>query len=94
MNSTTDTIDINQKSILILTFLNENMLVNKALPQPIAADTDLIGSGIIDSLALVRLVGYLEEQFNVKISDWDVTPENFQSVNDIVKYLKSIPSIT
>lgn len=90
MNSTTEAIDIDQQSILI--FLNENMLANKALAMPIVGDTDLIQSGIIDSLALIRLVAYLEEQFNVKINDWDVTPENFSRVDNIVKYLKSISS--
>jgi acyl carrier protein len=32
---------------------------------------------IIDSLGLMHLVAFLEEQFDIRIEDGDVTPDNF-----------------
>jgi acyl carrier protein len=52
------------------------------------ADTDsLIESGIVDSLGIFRLVTFLEETFGVKVGDDEIVNENFQTVNDIERFL-------
>ena len=45
--------------------------------------TQLIDSGVIDSMALMRLIAFVEERAAVRIPDEDVVPDNFQSINDI-----------
>lgn len=47
------------------------------------ADQELITTGIIDSLGILKLVNYIEEKFGIAVSDEDLVPENFQTVNDI-----------
>jgi acyl carrier protein len=45
-------------------------------------DTALLGS-VMDSLGLMQLIAFLEEEFDVEIDDGDVTVNNFRTVGDI-----------
>jgi acyl carrier protein len=44
-------------------------------------DDSLIKSGIVDSLGILRLVAFIEENFSVVVEDTEVVPENFESIN-------------
>lgn len=48
------------------------------------ARTDLIETGVLDSLFLMQLVTYLESEFAVTLSPDTITPENFVSLQKIV----------
>ena len=52
-------------------------------------DDDLLLSGTMDSLDVVRLVEHLESQSGTKIPAADVTLENFGSLRKIADYLAS-----
>jgi acyl carrier protein len=56
---------------------------------PLADETSLLDSGILDSLSLLRLVVFLEERFGITMGDADLLPENFASVNAICAYLRT-----
>ena len=56
---------------------------------PLADDTSLLESGILDSLSLLQLVVFLEERFGITVGDADLLPENFASVNTICSYLRA-----
>ena len=43
----------------------------------------LMESGVIDSLAIFRLVAFLEETFRVRIGDEEITHDNLKSVDSI-----------
>jgi acyl carrier protein len=43
----------------------------------------LTDNGVIDSLGIFRLVSFLEDTFRLRISDEDITHENFQSIDAI-----------
>lgn len=47
----------------------------------------LMESGIIDSLGIFRLVAFLEDTFRVRISDDEIIHENFQSINEIERFV-------
>jgi acyl carrier protein len=49
----------------------------------IGAGEELTSSGIIDSLAIFRLVSFLEETFGIRIADDEIVNENFASVDAI-----------
>jgi len=53
------------------------------------ADTPLIGSGLFDSLALVNLVAWIEQQLGarVDITDLDLEKE-WDTVNDILQFIE------
>ena len=64
-------------------------LVPDAALLPLANDTSLLDSDVLDSLSLLRLVVFLEEKFGVTMGDADLLPENFASVNAICAYLRA-----
>lgn len=55
----------------------------------VAADESLFDSGLLDSFVLPEMVGALEEAFNVRISDSDLNPRQFESLARIEAYLTS-----
>lgn len=55
-------------------------------------DDSLLETGVIDSVAMVDLVGFLESRFSIKIDEDDMTPENFDSVSAIVAYVNRVRS--
>lgn len=50
---------------------------------------DLLANGVIDSLGVLDLVSMLEKDFGVVVNDDELTPENFQSVADIARFVDS-----
>lgn len=55
----------------------------------LAADTELLMSGIIDSLGVVTLVSWLEEQANIEIDPGDVVIENFETPTAILSFVET-----
>ena len=53
-----------------------------------SAETDLIETGLLDSLALVELLAQLEESFDVSISTDDMEIENFRSITSIAMFVE------
>jgi acyl carrier protein len=45
----------------------------------IAANSELIEQGILDSLEILRLVSFLEERFHVMVPVDEFVPENFRT---------------
>ena len=52
-----------------------------------SVETDLVGTGLLDSLALVELLAQLEETFGVSISTDDLELENFRSIDSIAGFV-------
>ena len=44
------------------------------------ANEDLIGLGLIDSLAVLKLVSFMEERFDIRVLDEDISARNFRSL--------------
>lgn len=55
-------------------------------------ETELIASGLLDSLSIVYLVTRLEEDLKIFIDEKYVMPENFENINAIVRLLEKIQS--
>tara|TARA_A100001037_G_scaffold297533_1_gene319701 strand:- start:34 stop:288 length:255 start_codon:yes stop_codon:yes gene_type:complete len=54
--------------------------------------TSLLNEGLIDSMNLVRLLGYLEQTFQVKIPVAEVNDTNFASAITIAALVESVAS--
>jgi len=48
----------------------------------------LLDAGVIDSLGILDLVGFLEETFGIQASDEDLNPENFDSIATLVRFVE------
>jgi acyl carrier protein len=49
---------------------------------------DLLSAGILDSIAILQLVAYIEKALAIEMPDEDVIYDNFKSINSLVSYLK------
>lgn len=54
----------------------------------LAADEDLLGGGIIDSIGMMRLISFIESESETSVPFEDITIENFENVESITKYLE------
>jgi acyl carrier protein len=54
-----------------------------------SVETDLMESGLLDSLTLVELMASLEEKFGISISFDDIELDNFRSVDRIAEFVGS-----
>jgi len=50
-------------------------------------NTNLIERGIVDSMSLVRLISFIEENCDIQVQDEDIVPENFSSLNKIASFM-------
>lgn len=49
----------------------------------ISADEDLFASGSLDSVALIGLVTKIEDEFQIKVSPTEYSPENFMTISGL-----------
>ena len=48
----------------------------------------LLESGIVDSLGVLDVVSFIESEFQVKVDDDDLLPENFQNIECMTAYVE------
>jgi acyl carrier protein len=58
--------------------------------EEIQADTELIKSGILTSMALFELIYLLENEFDIEIPEEQFVPENFSSVAIMMKSVEEL----
>jgi acyl carrier protein len=52
-------------------------------------DESLLEAGVIDSVTMLDLVAHLEREYAIKIDEDEMTPENFDSLSAIVRFVTS-----
>lgn len=74
-------------------FITENFLY--ARPDFELQDSDpLLGKGIIDSMGVMEVVVFLEEQFGLEVDDADITEENLGTLEAITQYVSARTGLT
>ena len=53
----------------------------------IALETDLLLTGLVDSLGVVQIVGWIEDELGLEVDPLDVVLDNFQTVGQMVAYI-------
>jgi len=66
-------------------FIVDNFLYGDG--DDLAHDTSFMVEGIIDSTGILELITFLEANYNIKIDDHEIVPENMDSLVSIEKYL-------
>ena len=64
----------------------------KEIPQykpEIGDDDSLLENGVLDSMAIVKLIAFLEEQFDVQLTDEEFDPDNFETLKAIEQLIES-----
>jgi len=65
----------------------EKEFLGKSSINAIDDDSNLIESGVIDSLGIQSLIAFLEGAYGIEISDMDLVPENFETISAIDNYI-------
>jgi acyl carrier protein len=69
-------------------FVTDNFMFGKPC-EGFADDDSFIERGIIDSTAVMELVAFLEQNYQIKLQDRELIPDNFDSVNNLARFVAS-----
>jgi acyl carrier protein len=53
----------------------------------VSPDVELFGTGLVDSVGLLRLVAHLEEAYGVRVADEELVPENFGTLGALGRFV-------
>lgn len=81
MSNTAPTIDSLRQ------YICQELLNNEALQ--LEDDKDLLMTGLLDSLNVIRLAGHIEESGGFQIPPEDVIMEHFGSLKQIMEYVQT-----
>lgn len=69
-------------------FIIEEIRFSDHKEESIDPAENLILNGTIDSLGILKITGFLESKFKIKITDDDITQENFTSLNCMKRFIE------
>ena len=84
---------MNETSDIIRTFILDKYLPGES-PANLKNDTPLRTSGILDSLATLALVSFVEERFGIEIHAHETDVDNFDRIQDIVAFIERKRAVT
>ena len=67
----------------IIEFLDAEFGVDS---KDVSDDTELLSSGLVDSLAVMDLVTFVSEEAGVKVRTADITLDNFNTIPGILQF--------
>ncbi len=70
----------------VTSFIVENFLFGAVEDAP-RRDASFMDSGLIDSTGILEVVTFLEDSYQLEVDDDELTPENFDSVANIARYV-------
>ncbi|MBU3030649.1 acyl carrier protein [Paracoccus marinaquae] len=68
----------------LIRFLRDELNIEDDLD----AGTELFSTGILDSVAMMNIIGFVEEKAGIEVRPADVTLENFDTLQRIVDYAR------
>ena len=75
--------------IRIRDFLIQEVFYDREL-RDLPVDDNLLEKGLLDSLAILKVVTFCEEEFGVAIPDQDVLPDHMESVRAIAALVERV----
>ena len=78
--------DKNQILTRLHDFVEENFLYMRP-DFELQSDQSLMGNGIVDSMGVMEMIQFLEEEFGVEVGDDDITEDNLGSLNAITAFV-------
>jgi acyl carrier protein len=67
-------------------FIEENFLYMRP-DFELKNDQSLMGNGIVDSMGVMEMIQFLEEEFGVEVEDTEITEENLGSLDAIAGFV-------
>ncbi len=70
----------------LIRYIRSELNIDTALE----GDTELFSTGMLDSVAMVGLISFVEQHAGVRVQPGDVTLDNFDTVDAILAYVQSL----
>ena len=67
-------------------FITENFLASAGL-DTFDDDDSFMEKGIVDSTGVLELLEFVEEQFDIRVEDEEVIPDNLDSLNKLTSFV-------
>ena len=67
-------------------FITTNFYV--ADPAALQDDTSLLDQGLVDSTGILEVITFLEAEFQVKVADEEMLPENLDSIAHLAAFVE------
>jgi acyl carrier protein len=78
---------MNQVANTIRDFVLTNYLPGES-PENLRNDMPLRTSGVLDSLAILGLINFIEQEFKIEIEAHETDVDNFDRIEDIVAFIE------
>ena len=69
-------------------FIAENILFSDN-GYPYQDSDSFLEKGIVDSMNVMEIVAYVEDNFDIEVEDLDIVPSNFDSITNISTYVQN-----
>jgi acyl carrier protein len=73
---------------IIVDYISHELISRPEL-LPLKNESSLLESGILESLSILKLVLFMEEQFSITVVPEDLIPANFETVDAICAFLRN-----
>lgn len=73
-------------------FITSQIMIGETTP--LGDDDELLLDGIIDSLGVTRVIGFIQQEFEIAVPREEATVENFRTVSILATYLSRKSSET
>ena len=70
----------------ITLFIKNNFLLS-AEPKELNDGDSFFRKGIIDSTGVLELVSFIEQEFDIKVKDEELLPDNLDSINKVLAFV-------
>jgi acyl carrier protein len=70
---------------IIRQYISENLLFNDDYHY--SDDDSFLEEGIIDSMGIMELVVFIQQEFTITVPDHEITPENFDTINRLAHFI-------
>jgi acyl carrier protein len=77
----------NEINKTIRLYIAENILY-RSNGFPYSDDTSFLENGIVDSMNIMEIVMFIEEKYGVQVADEEIIPDNFDSIECLVKFIE------
>lgn len=71
----------------LITYIKAHLLTGQSDIE-LNPEDDLLGSGLVDSIGMMKLIGHIETHYQFTVPPQDMTIENFMTVEAISSYLQ------
>jgi acyl carrier protein len=61
--------------------------INEEIDVLVTQEEELLSSGLIDSITIMKLIAHLEETYEIKVPPQDMVIENFNTITSITEYI-------